>query len=273
MTTGSALRLHDIQTGRHVIVDSGHVYADRAGTGRISRHDEAGEDLLGGRRQALIDAAAFIAGVYDPRVPGGTAAEGSVVSGGSLNAVERDEFGSAAGTPAERTRLAEHLAFFDGRQTGRIGLRDGYRGWRALGLGAVRACVQTAGTALVFGWRHGGTIIVSDIGRVRPSGATGIYDRDGNIDEARWGRLREACQQASAQGVLDRHRVRAIIEAPGALGRVPTRQFASFFLVCERMNGTSAITIDQLRWLYDGSLLYRAASKPGDDGRRTLRTH
>src|SRR5215831_13600918 len=102
MTPGAALRLHDVPTGRHVIVEQGRVYADRASRGRISRQDEAGDDALGVRRQALIDAASFITRVYDPRLPGGTSVDRSVVSGGTLNAVELAEFGAEGGTPAER---------------------------------------------------------------------------------------------------------------------------------------------------------------------------
>jgi hypothetical protein len=272
VTSGPALRLHDIPTDRHVIVERGRVYADLNGDGRISRHEEAVEELLGSRHAAVIDAAAFIGRLYDPRVPGVATADQTVVNGGALNAVELDEFGSTEGTPVERTRLAEHLAFFDGRQRGRISLLDGYRGWRALGTGRLRSIVQTAGSALVFGRSHFGTVVLADIGRVRPSGATGIYDRDGNIDESRWRRLHDACWQAAPDGVIDPDRLRAIVEALGPIGRVPARQFDSLFRVCEWMNGVRAVTIDQLRWLYDGTLLYRAASMADQRGRRRLRS-
>ena len=47
------------------------------------------------------------------------------------------------------------------------------RGWRGLGFGRLRALMQAVLSAAVFGWRHAGTIVIAEIDRDRPSGATG----------------------------------------------------------------------------------------------------
>ncbi|HEX5474457.1 MAG TPA: caleosin family protein [Vicinamibacterales bacterium] len=252
--------MFDLIASRHVIVHAGRVYADLDGDGRIGIRDEAGDHLLGPRRAPLLEAAAFIARTYDVRMPGAAALDGTIVSDGALDAAEQRAFESEAGTPRERSRLAHHLSFFDRRNRGRIGFGDSYRGWRALRFGIAAALVQTAGTALVFGRRHGGTIVIAEIDR--PSGTTGVYDRQGNIDRAQWEALRDACARAATDGVLTTGRLRAVIAARSRLGRVPARQFETFFRVCRMANGRDAVTLDQLAWLYDGTLLYRVAARP-----------
>ncbi len=271
MTASPALRLYDTVANRHVIVHDGRVYADRNRDRRIARDEAAGEDLLRDRHAALVEAAAYFVRYFDIHAPGAVNQDGSVACGGALDAVERAEFESAAGTPEHRTRLAEHVAFFDRRHRGRISPGDGYRGWRALRFGVVGALVQAAASALVFGWRHGGTIVIADLGRSRPSSPTGIYDRDGQIDQARWAQFRKAFERAAVDGRLSERQARSVIAAEVTLGRIPRRQFESLYRVCWTMNGGKTITIDQIRWLYDGSLLYRAASHADETGRRRLR--
>lgn len=267
-----ALRLHDRQTDTHVIVQGDHVYADIDGDKKIAKSDEVGASRLGSRYRALVEAARYIEQYCDPRVPGVTSADGSIVSGAALNAAEQKELESGNGTAEQRGHLAHHLSFFDGRNSGTITLGDNFRGWRNLGFGLLGALVQTAVSAAVFGWRHGGTIVIAEIGRDRPSGATGIYGRDGNIDEEKWAQFRAAFEQVANGGILTQDQARAVLAEQVTLGLVPKGQFRSLFRVCETMNRAKTITIDEIRWLYDASLLYRAASMTDERGRRTLST-
>jgi hypothetical protein len=267
-----ALRLHDRQTNTHVIVQGDHVYADVDGDRKIGKGDEVGASALGLRHGALVEAARYIDQFCDSRVPGVTNADGSIVSGATLNTVEQEEFESRKGTAEQRGHLAHHLSFFDGRNRGAINLGENYRGWRNLGFGLLRALVQTVVSAAVFGWRHGGTIVIAEIGRDRPSGATGIYGQDGNIDEEKWARFRAAFERVARGGILTEDEARAVLAEQVTLGFVPKGQFRSLFRVCENMNRTKTITIDEIRWLYDASLFYRAASMTDDGGRRTLST-
>jgi len=264
----NAIRLHDVITNRHVIVDDGRVCADLNGDGRIAKSEEVGAEVLGLRHDALIRAARDIERVCDTRVPGVAGTDPSVVSGATLSAAEWQEFQSARGTPVVRSPLEQHLAFFDRRNSGRISLADNYWGWRRLGFGVFKSLVQAIGSAVVFGSRHGGTIVIAEINSTRPSRPTGIYDRDGGIDEMRWARFRGAFEQHAKDEVLAQQQARAVLEQQASLGRVPRRQFESLFAVCEKMNRSKTITIQEIRWLYDGSLLYRAASMTDDSGRR-----
>ena len=267
-----ALRLRHRQTNLRVIVQDGRVYADMDNDGKIGKGDEVGASALGPRHAALVEAARDIDRFADPRVPGAVNADDSVVSGGTLNAAEQQEFESGAGTAAERGHLAQHLAFFDRRNKGIISLADNYRGWRGLGFGRLRALMQAVLSAAIFGWRHAGTIVIAEIGKDRPSGATGIYGPDGNIDEQKWADFHAAFARVARDGVLTQDQARAILAQQAALGFVPKGQFRSLFRVCEHMNGAKTITLDEIRWLYDASLFYRTASLTDHRGRRTLTT-
>jgi peroxygenase len=259
-------------TSQDVIVEGARVYADINGDKRIAKNEEIGPSALGSRYDVLIEATRFIERFCDTRVPGITNADGTIVSGARLNATEQLDFESGDGTPETRTRLFEHLSFFDQKNSGTVSPGDNYRGWRSLGFGVFKSLQLAAGSAAVFGRRHGGTVIIAEIGTSRPSGATGIYDRDGNIDEARWAQFRAAFERTARSGVLTQDDAKAVLAEQVTLGTVPRRQFGSLYAVCEKMNGTKTITIDQMRSLYDGSLLYRAASLTDDSGRRRLRT-
>ena len=84
-----ALRLLDRQTNMRVIVLDDRVYADIDGDRKIGKGDEVGAHALGARHAALVEAARYINQFSDTRVPGVVNADGSVVSGGTLNAAER----------------------------------------------------------------------------------------------------------------------------------------------------------------------------------------
>lgn len=267
-----ALRLHDRQSNLYVIVEGDRVYADIDGDRMIGKGDEIAANDLGPRHGALLEAARYIERFSDPCVPGLSSADGSIVSGAALNAVELEEFVSGSGTAAARGHLAQHLAFFDEKNRGIITLAENYRGWRRLGFVPLRALVQAAVSAAIFGWRHGGRIVIAKIDTDRPSGATGIYGPDGNIDEGKWAQFRAAFARAATDGVLTADQARAVLAQQATLGVVPTRQFTSLFRVCATMNRSKTITVDEIRWLYDGSLFYRAASMTDVRGRRPLST-
>ncbi len=267
-TSVAALRLHDKLTSKSVIVQGDRVYADLDGDRRIAKDEEAGVSVLGPRRDALMQAARHIEQFCDTRVPGVTTSDGTIVSGAKLNAAEQAEFESAEGTAERRPPLREHLSFFDRKNRGKITLGDNYWGWRRLGFGVLKSLVQAMQSAAVFGGRRGGTIKIAEIGR--PHGATGIYDVNGNIDDAKWAQFLAAFENVAKGGVLTQDQARTVLAEQVRLGRVPKKQFDSLFGVCEKMNRAKTITIDELGWLYDGSLLYRAASMTDDGGRRKL---
>ena len=254
------LRLKDTTSDLCFIVEGTDVWADLDGDGRISSQDRARPE----RYSELVAAAASLIAAGHASMPGSPNQDGSILGGGQLNAVERQEFELPKGTAAARNLLEQHLSFFDPSRTGRIGIADNYRGWRALGFRPLKSVVQALGAALVFGWRQGGTIVINRIARSRPSGPTGIYDPHGNLDRERLDRLKAAFAAAAAGQALTVERAREVLTAQARLGRIPARQFESFFAVCTFMNGSPTVAVEQLEWLYDGSLLWRAGGSRGN---------
>lgn len=225
--------------GRPYVADEHHVYgADPDGRIRARPLPEA---------PALLRRAREHFYATDPRVPGQV--HGEVTSRGKLNRVEIQQLHSTDGLVAVRPMIEEHLAFFDPSGHGHISWRDNYQSWLDLGESPARALLQTVGSALVFGRRHGGVIQIADL--PRPAGATGIYDDPSRL---------EALLQSLGPGPYPSARLQSAL---GRLGRVPARQFQSLFRLCRRLNGADTVTADQLRWLYDGSLLWRAARQLG----------
>ena len=159
-------RLFHVNSRQHYIVVDDKVYSDLNDDGKVSRADVTNLE----EHEILIQAAAYFLTQHDPRVPGIAGPDGSVINCGLLNRVEKADF-EGAGTWAARPLVQEHLSFFDPRGLGRIGLWDNYRSWRDLGFGVLKSLVQTAGSALFFGWRQGGTIVVDQV--PRPQGSTG----------------------------------------------------------------------------------------------------
>jgi len=243
------LRLHDPSGDRRYIVHDGEVFGEQ--NGRISRRDR-----LKPPPTALLEAAADIEKNHDPRTPGTTS--GSIRGGARLNDVEKQEF-EGSGTAAQRTLLEEHLSFFDPRGTGRITLADNFKAWRALGFPVVKSIFQTLSSSLIFG--SGGVITIAAIGKRRPKAPTGVYDQRGYLDKARWQQLRSALEAASNAGTLSLDKARQVVAAQARLGLVPKRQFESLYAVCQRLNGGPSITVTQVEWLYDGSLLWKAAAQ------------
>lgn len=237
------MRLLHTESGERFLWDPPHLYQARGG--RIRR-----DDLL--EPGPLHDQLCLAASHFETHQPGQI--YGSVMSCGNVNAVERAELDRPQGTAAIRPLIQEHLAFFDPSGSGFITVADNYRGWRRLGFGILQASLQALGASLVFGWPRAGTIEIGRIQRVRPSGASGIYDAQGQVDQTKLDEL-----LAQLPGEASHEQFWQALDSQFSLGRVPRRQFKSLLRVCQRMNGRPTITPDQVRWLYDGSLLWKAA--------------
>jgi hypothetical protein len=165
-----------------------------------------------------------------------------------------------------------HLDFFDRKDCdGMIGLGENFRGWRDLGYGVVKSLVLTIGAAVVFGRAADGFgIDIERIGEKRPSGTTGIYGADGNVDQTRLAEFASVFDRASPRGVLTHDQLKEALAAKATLGTVPKRQFESLCLLTERINHSKTVTKQQFLGLYDNSLFWRVASLPDRSGKRTL---
>jgi hypothetical protein len=277
-----ALRLRHHPTGQCLVVSDGQVYADVNGDGRIDIGERLPGPHNGTSPEAVIAAVESLTKFYELAYSAGTPAPGNgdFISDGLLNAAEMREF-KANGVRSARNILERHLAFFDlDTGDGIIGIRENWRAWRRLGYGRLRAFVGVAGSALVFGrLRSGFSIDISRIGSKRRKRVTGIYSPTGEINQP----LLDEClakfkghKNARRQdGAIPQHDALAIVadaaSKNGGLGAVSTRQFKSLFDLCTRLNqGQKVITADQFRRLFDGSLLYAAASLPASNGRLRL---
>jgi hypothetical protein len=196
-------------------------------------------------------------------VPGTKTPDGRFFVRGPLTQRERAALEAGGDVPTERPALKLHLDFFDPDLDGRITLGESYRAWRGLGFSRFDAAVKTLFSALFFGWP---AIEIDRIGARRHAG-TGIFDRQGAIDEARLAPY--LAQFDAAGGELRFGQVFDLLERHSPKGVVSRAQFGSLFAVCKRQNGNrDVITKTQFNGLFDGSLLWQAASTPNSAGRR-----
>ena len=123
--------------------------------------------------------------------------------------------------------------------------------------------VKTLFSALFF---HGPSIEIDRIATKRYS-STGIFDRKGGVDEIRLAPY--LAEFDGACGELSFDDLFAALDRYSGTGVVNRRQFRSLFAVCSRLNANrNVITKAQFIGLFDGSLLWLAASTTTNAGRR-----
>lgn len=272
--TPPAIRLFHRDSNRHFIVAGANVYADRDRVLRISRQDRMNEALDGVTHGELLEAAAYFMKWYEAPVEGTPNVDGSFRSAGLLNRVEVDQLErDPAGVPAVRTALERHLDFFDSETLdGRITLGENWRAWRRLGYSYLKSLIGTLGSAIIFGRiRERFAIDIARITEKRPRHASGLYDSNGQVDDALLKEYLSAFRERASGGFVSQADALAIIGRKANLGAVSRRQFKSLFRVCTRLNrNQKVITERQFAALFDGSLLYLADSMPDRHGRRRL---
>lgn len=268
MTTTTMMRLREAGTGRSLIVDTaaGRAFSDTDGDGKIGR----GEALSAEQAQAAVAAAREVERLFVAAIPGTITPNADFEVRGPVSAAEARAFASGQALPVEREPLKQHLDFFDGDGDGKMTLRESIRGFRAVGMSPISAVVKAVGAGVIFGrLKEGFAVDVEKIatGR-RYAASTGIYDRDGRIDEAR---LSEYLDEfAKKGGSLTQDEVMGLLARKAQAGTVSKNQFKSLFTVCEKLNGDKTVTAAQFRGLFDGSLLWLAASVADEQGRRRL---
>jgi len=267
-----AIRLFHRDSNRHFIVAGGEVYADHKRIRRITRDDRISGSLEGVTRDELLQAARYFTTLYDIPVEGTANVDRSIRSSGLLNRKEIQQLQfDPAGVPAVRTALERHLDFFDAESLdGRITLGENWRAWRRLGYSFFTALIGALGAAILFGRiRDGLAIDIARISEKRPQKSSGLYDSNGQVDDVLLAEYLTAFREHASHGVITQDEARAILDRKASLGWVSTRQFASLFGLCTLLNrNEKVITERQFAALFDGSLLYLAASIPDQHGRR-----
>jgi hypothetical protein len=255
------IRLRDCATRTYFVVDTTArtVYADLKERGAVRRGDEPDAALA----ERALESAAHYAEYFARAVPGTQTPDGKFFVRGPLTQAERAALGAGADVPTERSALQLHLDFFDADLDGRITLRENYRAWRGLGFSALGAAVKALFSALFFGRP---TIEIGRISAKRYA-STGIFDPRGGIDQARLAPY--LAQFDAAGGEVSFEQVVDLLKRHSPGGTVSRLQFGSLFAVCKRQNGNrKVITKAQFTGLFDGSLLWQAASMPNRAGRR-----
>jgi hypothetical protein len=195
-------------------------------------------------------------------IPGTTSLDGKLIVRGGVTRAEAAALAAGREVPVERTALELHLDFFDADGDGRITLAENYRGWRALGFSRIGAGLKMFFAALFFGFRI-------DIERIanRRYASSAVFARDGGLDEKRLAPY--LAEFDDAGGELSFAQVLKALERHSDPGMVSRGQFRSLFAVCRRMNaGRDTVTKAQFVALFDGSLLWQAASMTNSAGQR-----
>lgn len=259
------IRLRDRDTQTRYVVDlaGGKVYSDRKEQGAISQANQ----VHGALADRVLASAREYCDFFDV-VPGNMTPDGKLEVRGSLTRGEHDAFASGRTVASERPALLLHLDFFDGDLDGRITLAENYAGWRRLGLPWLAASFKALTSSLLFGSIKAGLAIELDrLDGMRYASVTRVYDAAGRIDQAKLDAYLAAFDAAGRP--LGFGEVIELLDRSSATGFVSRSQFKSLFQVCERLNkGSKVITRSQFRGLFDGSLLWLAASTPDNAGRR-----
>lgn len=265
-TTTNAMRLFEVAKNRPVLVDlaSRRVFADDTGDGKI----DATEELKGPDKERALRAAAQIKDLFVAPVPGTKTPDDAFVVDGVASAKEVATLLGGGSVDASRSKLKQHLDFFDTDGDDKLGFKEVYRGFRAVGLSPLSAGLKTTAVSLLFGKaRQGFDVDIDAIDSKRNLKSTGVYGKDGRIDEAKLAKLEAAFDKKG--GSLTQDELMREVNALGA-GLVSKNQFRSLFTVTEKMNGDDSVKKAQLRALFDGSLLWQAGSLTGSDGNRGI---
>lgn len=268
MTT-TMMRLFEKASGRSVVVDaaSGRAWQDRDGDGKV----EIGEELKGPGQRAAAKAAGEIETYFVAPIPGTTTPDGDFEVRGPVSPAEAAAFAAGVALPVERSALKQHLDFFDGDRDGKMTLKESYEGFRAVGFSPVKAGVKAFMAGMIFaGPTKKGTVDVEGIAYgKRYASSTGIFDAHGRLNEAKLAEYTAEFDKAGGRMSFDD--VLKLLNKKAAAGTVSKGQFKSLFTVCEKLNaGGKYVTTEQFRGLFDGSLLWRAASITDASGRRAL---
>lgn len=268
MTT-TVMRLFEKASGRSLIVDakSGRAWQDRDGDGVV----KLDEELKGPGQKAAAKAAAQVDALFVAPIPGTITPDGDFEVRGPVSPAEVAAFAAGVPLPVERNALKQHLDFFDEDRDGKMTLGESYRGFRAVGFSPLKAGVKSFMAGMIFaGPAKKGTVDVEGVAYgKRYASTTGIYDQHGRLNEAKLAEYEAEFDKKGGRMSFDD--VLAMLARKAAAGTVSKGQFKSLFTVCEKLNaGGKYVTKEQFRGLFDGSLLWRAASSPDASGARAL---
>jgi hypothetical protein len=262
----TGIRMFDRERQRFVVVDleKKTAWADKDHDGKVL----AEEKLTGADLERALRGAAQIDDLFVSAVPGTRTPDDAFDVAGVASKSELAALHAGKSVDATRGELKMHLDFFDKSGNEKASPKEVYEGFRATGFGPVNAAVKTGLVAVLFGkMKDGFDVDIAQIAVHRYASSTGIYDKNGRIDEAKLTSYLAAFDAKG--GTLTHDEVIALLNEKGA-GTVSKGQFKSLFTVCKKMNGDDTVNKTQFRGLFDGSLLWQAASVTDSEGHRKL---
>ncbi len=182
-----------------------------------------------------------------------------------------------AGAP---TPLQRHVLFFDGNGDNKITHAETKQGLESLGVSKWTSWAQAAfinlGLSRQVNGHLGLTLEVTTIAKGKHAADTGTYDADGKFVQERFDRVKSF--DADKSGALTWSEFKALMKANGKnlVGRIAA--FGEFSLLSKlaadrtEIHGgkkVSAVSLERMRQLYDGTLFYHIARKPLPDWART----
>jgi hypothetical protein len=266
------LRLRHIPTDKMYIVDltDKMIYVDFDKDGRIHARDVLFEGPENLTMQTLYAAAQQIREDFDipwPRSQSATHQEfesGWRLTQNEIRVLKQENFDEKGdGIPSRLTDLQIHtLVFnlFDDIESSKF--TENIAAWKTLEAKKLRAWIQALGSTFRFGNIFNGRISLKTekMNKRRPGKSTGIFDRNGWIDE---NKLATFCNELtdlasrSANQNIDKPTFLEYMEGKGALDKTTRAQWKSLFRLFVRMNGSETITVDLFRQFYHGSLLIK----------------
>jgi hypothetical protein len=272
------IRVHHKLTDRTFVVDLTErtVRFDRNNDGRILRSEIMREDPV--TVVELLAAAQNIRDTHRIPWPGCECTYDANFASGwrltpaetkKLKMFEGDE--KKEGVPARLTDLQVHILIFNlGDDIERAHFYENVQGWKAVEQSPLRAQIMSLMSALAFGASLFSFAIPTHVmAKKRPTKSTGIFDRNGMIDQAKLGEYRAALQELAAQSDDDhvsKDAFMKLLRERGALGLTTRNQWGSLFRLMKRMHGRETITVDAFDKLYSGKLLIEAWERfaPGE---------
>jgi len=247
------------------------VYADIDGDGRVQGDEVLMRDPVGTTREALLAAADSIRKETKIPWPGyESKTHPGFKSGWRLTQKEVNQLKKyrgdeeLKGVPAKLTDLERHFLPFNlGDDIEKMGFKENLQGWKILEESNWTALAMAVGSTFKFGKMLKmmvPTKLASSEAR-RPERSTRIFDKNGNLDQARLATLRaevEALAKGFEGGSIPEDKFLAKLDEIGALDSLTKRQWGSAFRLINRMYGKREITPELFDKFYSGQLLLEA---------------
>jgi hypothetical protein len=247
--------------------------------GRVQSREVLRTDPQGVSLKEILAAAEAIRAENDIPWPGATSkSHPEFVSGFRLDQDEVNRLKKYKGDTEDLgvapklTDLQVHTLMFNllGRTTDTASFKENKTGWKIFEKSGLKALFQTMGSIFMFGNVFKGTISMrtADMSSRRPSKSTGIFGKDGNLDQAKLAGYRTTIAEMAARypnGAIPEADFLDKLKEKDAVSFLSKAQWKSLFRLLERMNGKAEITPENFDDFYSNKLFIEAFNRFAPD--------